>query len=119
LATVTRLLERGDGEIDWSASAAHIDRMVRAYDPWPGTYTSWNDKGLKILEVALVSGSPDDAGAQVDPAGSVSVSEGRLVVVTGNGQLDILRLQLEGHQAVAAADFLRGQPDIDGGVLGG
>jgi methionyl-tRNA formyltransferase len=95
--------------------------MVRAYDPWPGAFTSWNGKGLKILEVALVGGSPVgiEASSRLGVAGSVSVPEGRLVVATSHGLLEILRLQLEGRQAVTAADFLRGQPDIDGGVLGG
>ena len=121
LATVTSLLERGDGEIDWSASAEQIDRMVRAYDPWPGTFTSWNGKGLKILEVALVGGSPVgiEVSSRLGAAGSVSVTEGRLIVATSHGLLEILRLQLEGRQAVPAADFLRGQSDIDDGVLGG
>jgi methionyl-tRNA formyltransferase len=121
LATVTSLIERGDGEINWSASAEQIDRMVRAYDPWPGTFTIWNGKGLKILEVALVRGSPfgTEASSRLGSAGSVSVTEGRLVVATSHGILEILRLQLEGRQVVPAADFLRGNPDIDGGVLGG
>ncbi|MEE8045560.1 MAG: methionyl-tRNA formyltransferase [Dehalococcoidia bacterium] len=117
-ATVTRLLERADGEIDWTASAAQIDRMVRAYDPWPGTFTSWNGKGLKILEVTAGGDSPADSASSAS-RGSVSVSGGRLFVGTASGSIEVLRLQLEGRQAVAAADFLRGQPEIDGAVLGG
>jgi methionyl-tRNA formyltransferase len=111
IATVTRLLERSDGEIDWSASAQQIDRMIRAYDPWPGTFTSWNGRGLKILEIAL------NSGTTVGP-GKVSVVDGRLVVGTGTESLEITRLQLEGRQAVAAVDFLRGQPEINGAKLG-
>lgn len=111
-ATVTSLLERSDGEIDWTKSATEIDRMIRAYDPWPGTFTSWNGKGLKILDAALV---------EIDSAraGVVSAEEdGRILVGTGSGSLELKRVQIEGRQAVEAADFLRGQPAFDGAVLG-
>ena len=112
-ATVTRLLARSDGEIDWSLPAEQIDRMIRAYDPWPGTFTSWNDKGLKILDVNL-SGRID----AVDDSGRVIVNGGKLFVGSGSGPLEITRLQLEGRQGVSASDFLRGRPDIDDAVLG-
>jgi methionyl-tRNA formyltransferase len=111
LATITGLLERSDGEINWSSSAVQIDRMVRAYDPWPGTFTSWNGKALKVLDVAV---SPEPASA----VGQVTVVEGRLLVGTSSGALEITRLQLEGRQAVAADDFLRGQPEINSATLG-
>ena len=111
LATVTGLLERSDGEIDWSNTSQQIDRMIRAYDPWPGTFTSWNDRGLKILAADLV-------GEKSQGAGFVFSDEGRLFVGTESGSLELKQLQLEGRQAIAAADFLRGQPDIDGATLG-
>ncbi|HIF72572.1 MAG TPA: methionyl-tRNA formyltransferase [Dehalococcoidia bacterium] len=111
LATVTTLLERSDGEIVWSSPAEQIDRMVRAYDPWPGTFTSWNGKGLKVIDVA-VSSEPSTG------AGAVSAVDGRLTIGTGTGALEITRLQIEGRQAVAAGDFLRGQPEINGATLG-
>ena len=112
-ATVTRLLARSDGEIDWSLPAEQIDRKIRAYDPWPGSFTSWNDKGLKILDVNL-SGRID----AVDDSGRVIVNGGKLFVGSGSGPLEITRLQLEGRQGVSASDFLRGRPDIDDAVLG-
>ena len=112
-ATVTRLIARSDGEIDWSLPAEQIDRMIRAYDPWPGTFTSWNDKGLKILDVNL-SGRID----AIDDSGRVIVNGGKLFVGSGSGPLEITRLQLEGRQGVSASDFLRGRPDIDDAVLG-
>ena len=110
-ATVTRLLERLDGEINWSSSAERIDRMVRAYDPWPGTFTSWSGKGLKVLDAQISSVSTSGAGVVV-------VGEGQLIVGTGSGSIELKQVQLEGRQAVAAADFLRGQPDFDGATLG-
>tara|TARA_Y100000031_G_C7930436_1_gene252461 strand:- start:8 stop:472 length:465 start_codon:yes stop_codon:yes gene_type:complete len=61
-ATVTRLIERSDGKIDWSQPAAQIDRSVRAYDPWPGTFTTWDGKGLKILDVSLLAEAGPNPG---------------------------------------------------------
>lgn len=128
-ATVTRLLKRSDGEIDWSRSAEQIDRMVRAYDPWPGTFTTWNGKGLKILDVELTSGAgagpatESGPGSIVGPGsgqekGKIIIQDGRFIIGTGTGPLEITRLQLEGRQAVPADDFQRGQPEIDGAILG-
>lgn len=115
-ATLTRLLERSDGEIDWSQSAERIDRMVRAFDPWPGTFTTWNGKNLKIVDVKLlVSGETAFNGQP----GVVLVQEQRIFVGTGGGTaIEITRLQLEGRQAVSADDFVRGQSEIDGATLG-
>ncbi|MBN4064661.1 methionyl-tRNA formyltransferase [Dehalococcoides mccartyi] len=110
-ASVTRLLERSDGEIDWSDSSEQIDRMVRAYDPWPGTHTSWNGKGLKIVDAEL------SELASAGP-GVVSTHDGQTLVGCGTGTLVLKRIQMEGRQAIATADFLLGQPDFDGATLG-
>ena len=111
LATVTGLLERSDGEIDWSANSQEIERMIRAYDPWPGTFTSYNGKGLKILDAELSNETSVGEGV-------IFSQDGRLFVGSGAGSLELKQIQLDARQAVAAADFLRGHPDIDGTTLG-
>ncbi len=111
LATVTSLVEKSDGELDFGEPALHITRATRAYHPWPGTFTHWDGKLLKILE-ASVSGT----GENLRP-GVVSIDDGRLIIGTGEGSLDVSRLQLEGRAAVSAADFLRGYPAIEGASL--
>ena len=114
LATTTGLIKRSDGEIDWLLPSEQIDRMIRAYDPWPGTFTSWNGKGLKILDARMT----DEPSAESIEPGRVVKIDGRLLVGTGSGPLEISRVQLEGRQAVAADDFLRGQPAFEGATLG-
>ena len=111
LATVTGLLERSDGEIDWSDPAEKIDRMIRAYDPWPGTFTTWNDKTLKIVDAELSEAPPEGVGV-------VLVEGDNVLVGCGTGSILLKRIQLQGRQAVAAADFLNGQPEFDGATLG-
>ena len=65
-ATVTGLLTRGDGEIDWSRPAVNIDRQVRAYLPWPGSFTRWSGRLLKIIEAAPIEQEGDGSAT---PAG--------------------------------------------------
>jgi methionyl-tRNA formyltransferase len=112
-ATVTSLLAREDGEIDWSQPAVRIARMVRAYDPWPGTHTRWRGQVLKVLEAYGLTG---DA---MGPPGSLSRADedGGLVVAAGQGRLRLTRLQIEGKRALPAEEFLRGYPQILGVTL--
>ena len=111
-ATITRLLKREDGLLDWSESAEAIDRRVRAFTPWPGTFTSWKGKTFKVLRGKAVPGD-----YQAGP-GTVCVEEDRVVVATGSGGLQLLEVQLEGRAKSGAADFARGQRDFIGSVLG-
>ncbi len=110
-ASMTQLLRRSDGEIDWTTSAVYIERMVRAYDIWPGTFTTWNGKNVKILESQLIDGPTTNPG-------EVVLNSGHLNVSTGDGLLEIIQLQLEGRQAAMAPDFVRGYPQINGVILG-
>jgi len=105
-ATYTRPISKRDGEIDWHLSAAELDRRVRAFDPWPGCFTRWQGKTLKILEaVALPAHGPIKPGLVISLSGDPNIPVG---VGTSNGILGLRRLQLEGKRPVSAADFLRG-----------
>ncbi len=117
LVTVTRLVEKEDGQIDWSRGAAEIERMTRAYDPWPGAFTALGGKSLKVIaaEVATDSSSSPVAGPI---AGTVSVRDRRVFVATGAGELELTEAQPEGRRPVSARDWLNGTPDVDGSVLG-
>ena len=111
LATFTKIVKRSDGEADWSVAARQIERMVRAYGPWPGVFTSWNRRTVKILDAAV---SGESSGAQ---PGSVYRDGERVLVATGDGSLELRRVQLEGRRPMAVEDFLRGQPDFVNAVL--
>ena len=113
-ATMTGRLSRRDGRIDWSAPARRIERMVRAYHPWPGTYTAWDERTIKILEAAV----SDSEAAHFGPPGTVMADRRSIEIATGDGALRVLRLQLEGRRAVSASEFVTGHGGIDGAVLG-
>ena len=111
-ATITRLLSREDGAIDWHAPAAQIARQVRAYHPWPSAFTHWNGKLLKIIEARAVDMPADSA-----PGVALALPQG-VAIATGEGALLPLTLQLEGRREVSAAEFTRGYPDFIGAILG-
>ena len=111
-ATITRLLQREDGAIVWAGSADYIARQVRAYYPWPGTFTHWNGRQLKIHEASIVA-----LNATRAPGTVVEIPEG-VAVVAGEGALLLLRVQMEGRQATGITDFVRGYREFVGSRLG-
>jgi methionyl-tRNA formyltransferase len=114
-ATLTRLLSREDGRIDWGLGAERIARQVLAFHPWPGSFTLWKGKTLKVIEAY----APEPEAAGPSPPGLVvslhGVGPG---IATGRGVLAVQRLQLEGKRPLGAAEFLRGYPDFVGARLG-
>ncbi len=114
-ATVTRRLSREDGEIDWGLGALRIARQVRAHHPWPGSFTRWGGKLLKVVDAAAVEPHP---GGPSPPGLVVSLPEGGLEIATGDGVLEVSRLQLEGRKAVSAREFVAGYGDFVGATVG-
>ncbi len=119
-ATHTRMLRKEDGLLLWGKPAAVLARQVQAYTPWPGSYTHWNGKLLKILEAHPLAVEVDTLEQMVQP-GLVSTREEAghevVAVVTGAGFLIVTRLQLEGKKAMSAEEFLHGYGQIAGNVL--
>ncbi len=107
-ATYAPKLTREDGRIDWTQDAASIERRVRAFDPWPGTFTSVQGTVLKVLGAALAEGS----GA---PG---TVLDDLLTIACGRGALRLTRVQLGGRAAMPADAFLRGHRVPPGTILG-
>ena len=111
-ATITSLLKREDGAIDWTHPANYIARHVRAYHPWPGSFTRWNGKQLKIHQASALEHDSDAA-----PGTVVALPQG-VGVSTDDGILLLRRVQIEGRQAADITDFARGYRDFTGSLLG-
>jgi len=107
-------IKKEDGEIDWNKPAVEIWRQVRAYYPWPGSFTFWRGKQLKINEAIVLPGEGKTKPGQVI---TVPDEGGGVGIATGGGVLGVLNLQYEGKRAMAAAEFMRGQRDLIGSVL--
>lgn len=111
LATMTRPLKKEDGRLDWTRPAVELARQVRADNPWPAAYTTWQGARLKILESHVVSSDttpaqPGGVQRNVEPSGAA------LVVACGQGALALDVIQLEGKRALPASDVLRGHPTL-------
>ncbi len=117
-ASHTHMLHKEDGKIDWNRPADVLARTVRAFTPWPGAYTNWGNKLLKIISAHTIQSDPGSEAR----AGTVSLRKENglqtLAVATGNGLLIIEKLQLEGKKVMNADEFLRGYSHIIGEVLG-
>jgi len=104
-------LMRNHGEIDWTQSAEAIERRIRAYDPWPGTYTTFTDnkgkqKRLKLFPKALVLNS-DEVTTDTTPSTVEITSEG-ITVQCGTGKLQLGEVQPEGSRRMSATQWAQG-----------
>lgn len=106
-ATYAKKICKEDGRIDWTQPAAHIERQVRAFDPWPGTYTSWGDTLLRIWKAEVVAG----------PVGKPGELLPGHVVAAGEGGLKIVEVQPAGGKRMSFEAFLHGHALPVGTVL--
>jgi methionyl-tRNA formyltransferase len=113
LATYCGPLRKDDGHLDWARPALYLDRQVRACDPWPGTYTTWQGVRLKVLRAR-----PHPAWQGRGQPGQVVDLQSGIGVITGQGLLELLDVQLAGKKPMAAGIFARGQRDLIGGTFG-
>ncbi len=111
-ATHAAKLTKQLGEIDFTKSAAELERLVRGLNSWPSAYTFFRGKQLKIWEAEVVSEAPGEPGTVV------FADKESITVATGEGGLRILELQIEGKKRMACKDFLLGYPIAKGEKLG-
>ena len=110
LATYAPMIKKAEGEIDWQQFAFVIERLIRAFTPWPGTYTNWNGEQLKILSADVIAGSASP--------GQVIVKGERIAVGTGDDLLAPTQVQLAGRKALPIDEFVKGRPDFRQAALG-
>jgi methionyl-tRNA formyltransferase len=113
--TKTRMLKKADGWIDWGQSAVYIERMTRAYSPWPGAFTTYHDRLLKILRADVFAGW---RGGEV-PGSVMALATHSIAVSTGTGALVLQEIQLAGGRRMSPNVFQRGHRDFVGSKLGG
>ena len=105
------MLKKEDGLIDWGKDAPGIKNLVRGMTPWPGAYSSLDDKLLKLFRVQCASGSGT-------PGEVLAAGRDGIEVACGEGSIIINELQLEGKKRLAAAEFLAGCKLEPGAFLG-
>jgi len=114
-ATRTPILKREDGHIDWHASCEEIDRKIRGFYPWPGTYAIWERDGIPLrLVIKKAEIAHPGASCTLDghPGRVSRASDGSLSVNCGAGCLTVTLLQMQGKKEVSGREFLNGYPGI-------
>jgi len=100
LASYAPKLNREAGRVNWNETAEAIERKIRAYNPWPGAFSDFDNRKLKIFAASIVDlrGKP----------GEILRKDRELVVATSDRALSLTEVQLEGKRRMSAAELLRG-----------
>ena len=113
-ATYCSLVSKADGLIDWGLGARQIDARIRAYTPWPLSWTAHGDLRLFILKARAApfhgTGAPGEVLGKDENMG--------ILIGTGEGALAVTELQYRGKKALGWKDFLNGARNFMGGKLG-
>ncbi|MDY7562533.1 methionyl-tRNA formyltransferase [Pseudomonas sp. 10B1] len=113
LATYAHKLNKDEARIDWSRPAIELERLIRAFNPWPISHSTLNGESLKVLSASLHEG-------QGTPGEILSASKDGLIVACGQNALRLTRLQLPGGKALNFADLFNSRREkfAEGTVLG-
>lgn len=113
LATYAHKLNKDEARLDWSRPAVELERLIRAFNPWPICHSSLNGEALKVLAASLSTGT----GA---PGEIIGASKDGLIVACGEQALCLTRLQLPGGKALSFSDLFNSRREkfAVGTVLG-
>jgi len=111
-ATFCQMLEKKDGQINWEDSAQSIFNRYRAFLPWPGVFTFWNGKRLKISELDFI-----ERDFSENEIGLVFSFEEKILVKTNLGAIELKKVQIEGKKETLIEDFILGYPNFIKSVL--
>ena len=106
LSCYAKMLQKSLGRIDWNKDAVTLERLIRGLNSWPGSYTKFRNKNLKIWEAEC--GASEDENAV--PGEVIAVTRESIEVQTGEGSLLLKSVQPEGKKRMAVKDFLLGYP---------
>lgn len=109
LSCYAKLITKDMGNIDFTKSAAEIDRLVRGLNPWPSAFTFYKGKQMKVWEVSV-----EEEDMEAEPGTVTEVTKNVIKVAAGKGQVCIASLQLEGKKRMSAHDFLLGVKVLPG-----
>lgn len=107
--TLTKLLTKDDGRIDFNKSSSEIYNQFRGFFPWPGIWTVWNGKRLRFLNLKK-------AEKNIEP-GKVIVEDSHIYIGCKEGSVEIIELQLEGKNPMITKVFLNGYRNFNGTSL--
>lgn len=117
-SSYVRMINKSFGEIDFTKSADEIERLIRGLNPWPSAFTHINGKMIKIWD-ADAKEEGFVSGLEESENGTVKLEKDKLLIKCGKGILSVNELQLEGKKRMMTDAFLRGNSQIETGMIFG
>lgn len=114
-ATYSKILKKKDGKIDWKKPAEYIERQIRTFYPWPGSFCFLDEKQIKILKADVLKQTKN--GPFGSPGKTFLAPNDKIAVQTGKDFLVIEKLQFEGKKPMSSEEFLRGHLKFIGKIL--
>jgi len=109
-ATYTKIIKKEDGKINFQKqTAVEIERMSRAFSPWPGVFAFWKNKKLDLSEIKVHN-------LPLEP-GKITTHKNEILIGTKEGVIEPKYLKIEGKNKIAAEEFLRGYPNFKNSTL--
>ncbi|CAH3782808.1 Methionyl-tRNA formyltransferase, partial [Enterobacter cloacae] len=99
--TYAEKLSKEEARIDWSLSAAQLERCIRAFNPWPMSWLMIDEQPVKVWKASVINGN-----ASAEPGTIIDASKNGIQVATGEGILNLESLQPAGKKAMSAQDLL-------------
>lgn len=106
LANYAAKLSKEEANIDWTQSAVAIERQIRAFNPWPVSYTQIAEQNVKIWQASVI-----DTVTDAQPGTVIAATKQGIQVATGEGILNLLNLQLAGKKAMPVQDILNARKE--------
>lgn len=106
-ANYAHKLSKEEGHIDWSRSAIEIERLIRAFNPWPGTFTDLGEQRIRLHQATALEHSSDK-----EPGTVISREREGVDVACGTGTLKITSVQLPGSKAQSISDLINGGKQV-------
>lgn len=105
-ATYASMLKKEDGLLDWNLTAVELERKIRAFNDWPGTFMHYKNQLVKVKSAAIQPGENKTPGKHI-------ILQGNPAVMTASGALILLTVQPAGKKWMTGRDFINGNPDWD------
>ncbi len=114
-ATFSKLLKKEDGHIDWSKSAADLEQQIKAFQPWPGSYTFWQQKNGSKLRIEILDAHKIEnqkLNIKEMRPGRVFIDGENFNIICGKDALNLVLIQPEGKRVMSAHDFWLGHKNV-------
>jgi len=113
VANYAAKLSKEEADIDWTQSAVDIERQIRAFNPWPISFTQVAEQNVKVWQSAVTQDAETNTAMTTDaaPGTVLAANKEGIQVATGEGVLTLLNLQLAGKKAMPVQDILNARKE--------